>query len=184
MNNYGEKNAEQDNLNSTTVSNDEIRQDSLMEVMLRQRWTILITVGIILTGTILYLLNATPIFTSKASLYVEQTGPKLIGEYDAVMTNSKNYLNTQGEVIRSTPILTKVVGNHEIQQFQTFAEIDNLLKFMKENIKVHIGKTNDIITVSFDSPYPEEAARLVNEVVTEYINYHASQKRSTDWHGS
>lgn len=179
MNNYGEKTSEQDNFNSTTASNDEIRQDSLIEVMLRQRWTIMITVGVILAGTILYLLNATPIFTSIANLYVEQTGAKLIGEYDGVMTNSKNYLNTQGEVIRSTPILAKVAGNSEIQRFNTFSEVDNLLKYLKENIEVHIGKNNDIITISFDSPYPEEAAVVVNEVVEKYIDYHANQKRST-----
>jgi len=179
MNTYREKSVEQENMEQRNIANSDIQNESLLEIMLRQRWTIIIMVGFFLAVAIIYLIKAVPIYTSSSSLYVEQTGPKLISEYEGVMTRSKNYLNTQGEIIKSTPILAKVVEDPEIHQFKTFEEVDNLVANLKNNLQVVIGKKDDIITVSFDSPYPQEAAELVNKVVSEYIDYHASQKRST-----
>ncbi len=179
MNTYGDKTVEQSNFDTTNGNQGEFHHESMLETILRQRWTVLTVLGLFLAGTIIYLLRAVPIYTTSSSLYVEQTGPKLISEYEGVMTRSKNYLNTQVEVIKSTPILAKVVGNPEIHQFKTLDEVDNLVTYLKENLQVNIGKKDDIITVSFDSPYPEEAAQLVNEVVRQYIEYNASQKRST-----
>jgi capsular exopolysaccharide synthesis family protein len=179
MNAYREKSVEQESFEQKNTVNGDVQHESLLETLLRQRWTVLVTAGFFLTCAIIYLIKAVPIYTSSSSIYVEQTGPKLISEYEGVMTRSKNYLNTQGEVIKSTPILAKVVEKPEIQQLKTFDEVDNLVTFLKMNLQVNIGRKDDIITVSFDSPYPEEAAQLVNEVVSEYINYHASQKRST-----
>jgi capsular exopolysaccharide synthesis family protein len=179
MNTYGDKTVEQSNFDTMNGNQGEFHHESMLETILRQRWTVLTVLGLFLVGTIIYLLRAVPIYTSSSSLYVEQTGPKLISEYEGVMTRSKNYLNTQAGIIKSTPILAKVVGDPEIYQFKTFDEVDNLVTYLKENLQVDIGRKDDIITVSFDSPYPEEAAQLVNEVVRQYIDYHASQKRST-----
>ena len=179
MNMHGENLVEQKGFKPKTIANGDIGQESLLETLLRQRWTVLTVLGIVLAGVIVYLIKATPIYTSSSSLYVEQTGPKLINEHEGVMTRSKNYLNTQGEVIRSTPILAKAVEKAQIRQFRTFEQVDNPVTYLKKNLQVKIGTKDDIITVSFSSPYPEETAQLVNEVVSSYIDYHASQNRST-----
>jgi capsular exopolysaccharide synthesis family protein len=179
MSTFRDRAVEQETFEPKNIINNGTEHESLLETMFRQRWTIFMVTGIILASGIIYLIKVVPIYTSSSSLYVEQTGPKLISEYEGVMTRSKNYLNTQGEVIKSTPILAKVIEKPEIQQFRTFEQVDNLTTYLKKNLQVDIGKKDDIITVSFDSPYPNEAAQLVNEVVAEYINYHASQKRST-----
>jgi len=179
MNTFRDRPVDQENFEPKNIITDSTEHESLLETMFRQRWTIFLMTGIILVSGIIYLIKAVPIYTSSSSLYVEQTGPKVISDYEGVMTSSKNYLNTQGEVIKSTPILAKVVEKPEIQQFKTFEQVDNMTTYLKKNLQVEIGKKDDIITVSFDSPYPNEAAELVNEVVTEYINYNASQKRST-----
>jgi len=42
-----------------------------------------------------------------------------------------------------------------------------------------VGKKDDIISISSDSPRPAEAAQLVNTVVDSYITYQATTKRST-----
>jgi capsular exopolysaccharide synthesis family protein len=193
MNMYGDKAADRENFDSNVggqsgerspntglnIRSGDVGEKNLLELMFQQRWTILVTAGIFVAGAILYLIKAVPIYTSTSSVYVEQTGPKLITDYEGVMTRSKNYLNTQCEVIRSTPILAKVVENPEIQQLRTIERVDNPVSYLKQNLQVNIGRKDDIITVSLDSPYPEEAAQLVNKVVSEYINYHASQQRST-----
>ncbi|HIJ53338.1 MAG TPA: hypothetical protein HPP66_09315 [Planctomycetes bacterium] len=73
---------------SSPQGND-LPQEGLLQVALRQRWIILITVISFLAAAFLYLLKATPIYTSTSRLYVEQSGPKIISEYEGVMTQSR-----------------------------------------------------------------------------------------------
>lgn len=187
-------------------------QTSLFEVLLRHRWIVLASTVICLLAAFLYLLKATPTFTSTSRIYVEQAGPKIMSDYEGVMTQSKNYLYTQSELVKSTPIIAVVVDDPQIVRLKTFAEkptesrksrgvgmlfdhlsdkldtptddpsegiVDNRVLFLKNNLNVSIGKKDDIMAVSFDSPYPEEAAQIVNAVVASYIKYQADKKRGT-----
>ncbi len=154
-------------------------QESLLYLVVRHRWIILSTVALFLLGAFLYLLKAVPVYTSQSRLYVEQSGPRIIGDYDGLMMGSKNYLYTQGELLRSAPIITSAAENPQIKNFRTFAGVDSVFALLKKNLSVSIGKKDDIIVVSFDSPYPQEAARVVNEVVNSYIEYHSVRKKDT-----
>ncbi len=169
--------------NLTFPQGDALPQEDMLQtalhIVLRHRWTILVTIILSLVVTFLYLLKATPIYTSSSRVYVEQSGPKIMSEYKGVMTQSSNYLYTQGELIKSTPIVADVIKDSKIKHFRTFADVDNLAAYIKNNLNVHIGRKDDIIAVSFDSPYPVEAAEIVNAVVQSYINYHSTRKRST-----
>jgi capsular exopolysaccharide synthesis family protein len=150
-----------------------------LQMVWRRRWTILVITTLSLMAAFLYLLKAIPIYTSTSRLYVEQSGPRIMNEYEGAMTQSMNYLYTQGELITSTPIVADVVDDPQMKRFRTFANVDNLAAYVKKNLHVNIGRKDDIITVSFDSPYPVEAAEIVNSVVQSYIKYHSSRKRST-----
>ncbi|MEK7996290.1 MAG: polysaccharide biosynthesis tyrosine autokinase, partial [Planctomycetota bacterium] len=150
-----------------------------LQMVWRRRWTILVITTLSLMAAFLYLLKAIPIYTSTSRLYVEQSGPKIMNEYEGIMTKSMNYLYTQGELMKSTPIIADVVNDPQIKQFRTFANVDNLAAYVKKKLLVNIGRKDDIITVSLDSPYPVEAAEIVNSVVQSYIKYHSSHKRST-----
>lgn len=165
--------------NNGMMASDESLQDSFFNILIRHRWTILITTLISLTVTFLYILKATPYYTSNSRIYVEQSGPRIMSEYEGLMTQSNNYLYTQGELIKSTPIVAGVADDSKIRRFRTFENIDNLALFLKKNLDVSIGRKDDIITVSFDSPYPVEAAEIVNSVIRSYIQYHSVRKRST-----
>jgi len=127
----------------------------------------------------IYVLKATPIYNSESRLYVEQTGPRIINDYEGVMTQSKNYLYTQEQLLKSTPIVGVVADDTKIRRLRTFADIDNHLSYIKKSLRVEIGSQDDIITVSLDSPYPVEAAEIVNAVVKSYVDYHNKRQRST-----
>ena len=157
----------------------ELSIEGLLQIALRQRWVILGTTILALVVAFVYILKATPIFTSKSRVYVEQSGPRIINEYEGVMTQSMNYLYTQAELLKSTPIIAEVVNDPQISRFKTFANVDNILTFLKKTLAVDVGKRDDIITISFDSPYPAEAAQLVNAMVDSYVRYHSTRKRST-----
>jgi capsular exopolysaccharide synthesis family protein len=165
--------------NLAVVQAADLPQDNLLQIAVRHRWTIFSTMVFFLTAGFIYVMKATPIYMSTSRLYVEQTGPKIITEYEGVMTRSKNYLYTQAGLIKSTPIVVNVVDDPVIKQFRTFAGVDNLMAYIKRNLDVAIGKKDDIIAVSFDSPYPEEAAQVVNATIDSYVSYHTTSKRTT-----
>lgn len=152
---------------------------SLFEIALRRRWAIAAVTVAALAAAFLYVMKATPIFTSTSRLYVEQVGPQIMNEREGIVTQSKNYLYTQAEILASTPILTEVTANPVVRRMRTFADVDNTMVFLKKNLDVKVGAKDDIISVALDSPYPEEAASVVNTVVEAYVNYHANRKKST-----
>ncbi len=178
-------NRNENNLNPATQHNvyepsvSEVPQKSLLQIIWLRHWMVLLAVVVCLAGAFVYLYKATPIYTTASRLYVEQSGPKIMSEQEGFMTQSKNYLYTQCALITSTPILADVVDRPEITSMKTFGGVDNPIAYFKKNIDVSVGKKDDIITVSFESAYPKEAAQIVNAVVDSYITYHASRKSST-----
>jgi len=156
-----------------------IPQESLLQIIWRRHWIILLTVGTCLAGMFVYLYKATPIFTSTSRVYVEQRGPKIFDEQEGYLTKSKDYLYTQSELIKTESIVSAVVNQTEFARMKTFDQVDNKIIYLQKGLDVSVGKKDGIISVSFDSPYRVEAAQLINEVVNEYVSYHAERKRST-----
>ena len=154
--------------------------ENLFQVVWRSRWIVLLAVVVSLAAAFGYLAKATPIFTSTSRVYVEQSGPKIFTEAEGVMTQSKNYLYTQAELLKSVPILSSALAKPGVEQMKVFDEVDNPIAYLKkELLDVSVGKKDDIINVSSDSPQPTEAAQLVNAVIDSYITYHSTRKRST-----
>ncbi len=165
--------------NSMLCDQDGSLQESMLLIALRHRWIILLTTALFLFAAFVYLLKATPFYKSESRLYVEQRGPRIINEFEGVMAQSSNYLYTQGELLMSTSVLGDVVHDPSIARLRTFAGVDNLMAFVRANMDVSVGRKDDIIAVSFESPYPVEAAQIVNSVVASYKDYHSSTKRDT-----
>ncbi len=157
-----------------------IMSENLIQVVWRNRWIILLTTIAALVIAFIYVLKATPIYSSTSRIYVEQSGPKILTEAEGVMTQSKNYLYTQAELLRSTPILSAALEKPGLKQMRIFHNVDNIIAFLKKKaLNVEVGRKDDIISISSDSPDPAEAAHLINAVVDSYITYNATRKRST-----
>ena len=79
------------------------------------------------------LLKRHPIYTSTSRIYVEQSGPKIITEMEVgLMTRSNNYLYTQAELLKSTPIIAAALEDPDIASAKTFNRIDNELAYIEE----------------------------------------------------
>ncbi len=154
--------------------------ESMATVIWRNRWIILLTTSIALAATYIYVNRMPSVYTSTARIYVEQSGPKVFTETEqGVMTQSKNYLYTQAALLTSNPIITDVLENLDVEKMKTFAQRNNRIAYLKSSINVVVGKQDDIISVSLDSPYPQEAAETVNAIVRSYRDYNARQKKSS-----
>jgi succinoglycan biosynthesis transport protein ExoP len=154
--------------------------EDLVQVIWRGRWIVLLTIAVALGVGLTYITVATPIYTSTSRIYVEQSGPRILTEAEGLMTQSKNYLYTQAELLKSAPILSSALERADIKELKVFHKVDNPVDYLKKKgLRVSVGKKDDIIDVSSDSPDPGQAARLVNAVVDSYRSYHATRKRST-----
>jgi len=152
---------------------------SLLHVLWRRRWVIALTTAASVAAALIYLTRATPLYTSTSRLYVERKGPRIITESEGVMTQAWNYVYTQAELVKSTPIVASALDQPGMRRMSTLRQVSNPVGYLKSALKVAVGKKDDIISVSFESPYPEEAAQIVNSVVDAYVTYHAKQKRNT-----
>jgi uncharacterized protein involved in exopolysaccharide biosynthesis len=157
----------------------EVPQASLLQIIWRRRWIVMLSVVAAVAGGFGYVLKATPIFTSSSRIYVEQVGPRILGDKDAGVSKSDSYLYTQAELLKSTPILASATESANARRMRSFEGVDNLIGYLKAALEVGVGKKDEIITVAFDSPFPEEAAQLVNSVVDAYVTYQSKQKKST-----
>jgi len=153
--------------------------ENLIQVIWRSRWIVLLSTVFALILAVIYITKATPIYTSTSRIYVEQSGPRILTQEEGVMTQSRNYLYTQAELLKSTPILSAVLDTPGIRQMQTFTRVDNPVGYLKKTLEVDVGRKDDIISLSFNSPYPTEAAQMVNAIVDSFITYHSTRKRST-----
>ena len=155
-------------------------RENLVQVMWRSRWIALAVLVASMSTGLVYISRIVPVYTSTSKIYVEPSGPRILTEAEGVMTQSKNYLYTQAELLKSTPILLAALEQTDRKQLKVFENVDNPVAYLKEKgLAVSVGKKDDIISISFDSSDPCEAAEFVNAVVDSYITYHATSKRST-----
>ncbi|MBN2212440.1 MAG: polysaccharide biosynthesis tyrosine autokinase, partial [Sedimentisphaerales bacterium] len=153
--------------------------ESLLRTAWRHRLLVLTlaVLGPVLAGAYLY--QAKPQYAGNARLYVEAKGPKIITEQEGVLTQAKNYVHTQAELIKSSPILQPVVDDPNMAQLKFFAGATDKIKRLKNAISVSVGRNDEIISLSLRAADPAEAALLVNRIVKAYIAYHTTCKKNT-----
>jgi len=157
-----------------------IIQKNPVTMIWQNRWIVLLVIIATLAVAFLYIMKATPIYTSTSRIYVEQRGPKIVANYEGVLTQSKNYIYTQAELLKSTPILQSTLEKPGIKRMKIFENVDNRIIYLKKKgLYVVVGKKDDIISISSNSPEPAEAAKLVNTLVDSYITHQSAQKRDT-----
>lgn len=157
----------------------DIPSSGVLPVLWRRRRIVLGSILFALLAGTAYLLTAAPLYRSSSRIYIQQNEPKLIGDGLAGAAESVNYLLTQCEVMTSTAVLTTALESPEAARARSVVASDNPVAYLKRAVEARVGKQSEIITVSAESPYPEEAAVLVNAVVDAYITYQNKTRRST-----
>jgi succinoglycan biosynthesis transport protein ExoP len=154
----------------------------LVDVLWQRRWVVIGTVGACLFLGIVYLLLATPKFTSTARVQVQQNAPKLLSDGRDPGPASENYIETQVSVIESTQVLARALDKIGYANLATFANADgDPVEWMRESgaLLVEPGRKSDIVNVSVESINATEAADIANAIVNAYIVEQALQMRST-----
>ena len=149
----------------------------LLSVLWRRWQTLALTVLACLGGAAAFLAVATPTYRATATVFIQQNAPRVFAEGGAAPP-ADTYLQTQADVIRSTPVLVRALEGIRYAELRTFqsAPGNPAVWLQRGPLKVDVVKRSDVITVSMDSPYREEAAVVVDGVVKAYV---AEQSQST-----
>jgi capsular exopolysaccharide synthesis family protein len=154
--------------------------EGLFAILWRSRWLILICVVVALAVGIAYIQTATAIYKSTARLYLDYTALRISNPYDAGgRPQTDKYLYTQVELIQSTPNIAAAAETLIPQQLRTFAQVDIPTAYLQKHVAVDVGRKDEVISVAFRSPYPVEAAAIVNCVVDAYMASRSERDRKS-----
>ncbi len=151
--------------------------DNLIKVFWQSRWVMLVLITLALFMGFVYIQKATPIYTSTAKLYVQQSIVSIPGLERGALPRYN--LHTQAQLLRSTIILSAALQGKNTSRMRTFSGTDNPVAYLRRHLDVSVGRNDDIISVSLNSPDRIEAAELVNAVVDKYIEDHEANKRTS-----
>jgi succinoglycan biosynthesis transport protein ExoP len=151
--------------------------DDIFKIMWRSRWLVLLSVLAAAAAGFTYIRMVTPAYTSTAKLYVQQSSPPFL-RMDYGEPQRYN-LYTQAAMLRSTRILSAALGVPEFRNMQTFAGMDNPLAYLEASVQVAVGKNDDVLSISFSSPYAAEASGIVNGIVDAFMADHEENNRKT-----
>lgn len=124
---------------------------------------------------VVYLFNTTPLYRATAGFTAEPAGA---GQGDAPVdyAHGGNFLYAQSERLSSRAILALALANPDVKYLKTFLHVPNRLNALRRGLSVDVGKKDDIISVSFDSPYADDSPHIVNAVVEAYRQYQTQPK--------
>jgi len=153
-----------------TIASPTSASDSLLRVVWRSRWIALLCTIVALGAGFVYIQTATPVYTSTSKLYLDYGGIRISQPYEAgSVPRTDRYLYTQAELFKSRPILAAALETLDGRRMKTFADVDIPVAYLHRNVDVTVGKKDEIVSISFDSPYPVEAAQIVNSIVEAYM---------------
>jgi len=142
----------------------------LLVVMWRGRWVTLLCVVASIAAGLMYIRTAAPIYVSTAKLYLDYAGIRIANPFDpGSVPKTDKYLNTQAGLISSKTILGSAIEALTPQHLKTFSDVGLPTAYVQKNMSVHVGKRDEIITISFRSPHSYEAAAIVNSIVEAYM---------------
>ena len=153
------------------------RQDSLLEIVWRRRMFVVATTAATLFLGLIYCIIATPKYTATSRLFVEPAGADAKASRDS--SDRAAFLFTQREVVSSTPVLAMALGEPGILDLKTFEGQSSPFEYLHNTLSVDVGKKDELITVSFDSPHRDEATQVVAAVVEAYSHFQSSQRTAS-----
>lgn len=141
----------------------------------RHKGLVLIVTVVCLLGAMAKYMFSTQIFRSEAKLFVTINTPK---GSDSNGNFTQSNLRAQCELIKSPSMLVDVLADLKERNLKTLSDASNNWNALSNNLNATVGKDLGLITVSFDSPYPNEAQTILKSVIDAYTSFSTKEKRS------
>jgi polysaccharide biosynthesis transport protein len=151
-------------------------------LVLKRRWLVaVIVMGSVFGITAFVTYSQKPIYEASGKLLLKQneasnlTGlNQKLGELSGLTTTS-NPLETEAEIIRSNPIVKKIIDGLEMKDKKGKPlEIDDFLK----GLKVKSVKGTDVMELTYRGTNPLETAKVINTLMNNYLENNIRSNRT------
>ena len=160
------------------------------QVLLRRRWIVVAVAAIATALASFYSLRTKPVYKSVASLEVEPDTPQVQSLSDVYQQpqGDQDALRTQIQILQTDNLAWRtieqmglaqnpaVVGVGATESTDSDARKVQLIKMFQSQLSTDLLPGSRIIHVGFESTDPHLAARIVNALVQNYIEYSFRQK--------
>lgn len=158
---------------------EEIQLKEYLRIIIHHKWVILIVFCVVLAATVFYTAQAPRVYESSGKVLIE-----LEKETDLFFPTggmTRNALNNQIEVLKSTPVLqatiTKLQKHPESKNFPIFLA-ENPVSALREALEITGERETDIINITYASTNPVECEAVVNNLVDSYVEENLRYARS------
>lgn len=130
--------------------------------------------------TLIYIFTATPIYEVQGKLLLtEDSGSSILGDLAMLdlMTQSlgkSDPINTQMEVIKTNPILERVIYINGLTDAKGFPIKSRIFK---EQLKISSIRNTDIIAISYMNQDPELAVKVVNTLARVFVEQNQNMNK-------
>ncbi len=160
------------------LSEDEFDLYRYLQIIRRRIWILITIFIIVFLSVTIKTFHQTPIYRATTTLIIEPDLPQILdlGEISS-FRNSKDFLNTQFEIIKSYKVIKQTVdilglANNSIEE----NSIDYVGAFQRM-IKVEPIRDSRIVKISIDNSDAEKAVDFVNTLARAFINYNLEDSR-------
>jgi capsular exopolysaccharide synthesis family protein len=172
-------------------------------IMMKRAWTITIAILIVVALTAVYTYRMVPVYRATASIEVEPDYPQLqsINDlYRQAPTDDYSFTVTQMQVLQSDNMAWQTIEQLGLDRSQasavpksapqasavqiTAAKKAAMIGDLKGGLHIEPLKDSRIVEVSFESSDPELAARIVNALVSNYIEFNFRARYDFTRHAS
>lgn len=141
--------------------------------VLRKWWKIALPMGAVFAataGAIVWYLHV-PRYQAKALLMIQRDSPYVAFSGGRSGVESGSYIQTQLELLRSQVVLEPVLARPEIAAIQELSENPSPVESLRTGLSVQGVGQSDLYYIGFTSASPDNAAKVVNAVVNEYLTF-------------
>lgn len=156
-----------------------------LRLLLRFRWTILVVFVVLApVGVLLVRALFVPEYTATALVEIYSVVPRLVVETDETgpITQYERYVQTQADIMRSQPVLQRVLERKDVQQTAWFDEPPSLIDTWTGNAPQRIErlakaaeamprKRTELLELSVTTRTPADSALLANALLDEYLRF-------------
>jgi succinoglycan biosynthesis transport protein ExoP len=159
-----------------------------IRVLLRRRWAVLGVLAVLVATTALYSFTATPIYQATVQILIERTQPQILdtGDPVAAQVKSEEFYQTQYKLLESRALAKKVADKLALNKHPLYADIfqdvpanpdqtkmqqagERLVGAIQKSMEVSPIRNSSLVDLSFTSPDPQLATRVVNTLAQAYI---------------
>lgn len=136
-----------------------------------QWWKIIVPTGLVLAciAATVVIMNYKPDYMTSALVMVEDSAPYIAFSGHTPSGNTRKYVETQIELLRSSVVLNPVLARPEIARLDEFVQSTDPLSNLQKNLRLSRVGRSELYQVSYTSKSPEAAMDVSNAIVAEYL---------------